>query len=205
MPEGWLDAPAGVEPPDMLAVGTDLPSQPLDDAAEFELPLDAIAEWDEEPPPEAELPDLELPDLDDLPDAQRTKLAPLHERLRGLSLVEQLKKAHSSDPAERMLLERMYGKAVWEALLRNQRLTPPEVSRIARMGTLPRPLLELIVGNNSWLQVPEVRRALLSNPRLGPDQINRVLRLIPKHELKVMSTATAYPYAVRDAAKRLLR
>ena len=129
----------------------------------------------------------------------------LHERLRGLTLAEQVKKAHSPDPAERMALERMYGKAVWEALLRNPRLTAPEVSRIARMGSLPRPMIEVIVGNGSWLQVAEVRRALLSNPRLGTDQILRVLRLMPKHELKLASTMTAYPHAVRDAAKRLLK
>jgi hypothetical protein len=206
MPDGWLDAPEpAVQQADgsgavrqlddpAIAVGTDRP-EPLPDA-ERSLASDSPAE---------DLPDIELPDLADLPPDQRKPLAPMHERLRGLSLAEQLKKAHSADPAERMLLERMYGKSVWEALLRNQRLTPPEVSRIARMGTLPRPLLELIVGNNSWLQVPEVRRALLANPRLGPDQINRVLRLIPKHELKVLATAAAYPFAVRDAAKRLLR
>jgi hypothetical protein len=129
----------------------------------------------------------------------------LQERLRGLTLAEQIRKAQSADPTTRMALERMYGKNVWEALLRNPRLTAPEVARIARMGALPRPQLEVIVSNGGWLQIPEVRRALLSNPRLGTDQILRVLRLMPKHELKVASTATAYPFAVRDQAKKLLK
>ena len=62
------------------------------------------------------------------------------------------------------------------------------------MGALPRPLLEIIVGNGAWLQIPEVRRALLSNPRLGTDQITRVLRLMPKHELKLAAMQTAYPH-----------
>ena len=129
----------------------------------------------------------------------------LQERLRGLTLAQQVRTAQSSDPTTRMALERMYGKNVWEALLRNPRLTAPEVARIARMGALPRPQLEVIVSNGGWLQIPEVRRALLSNPRLGTDQILRVLRLMPKHELKVASTATAYPFAVRDQAKKLLK
>ena len=122
-----------------------------------------------------------------------------------MTLAQQIKTASSSDPQERILLERFYNKNVWEPLLRNPRLTPPEVSRIARMGTLPRVLLEIIVNNGSWLQVPEVRRALLGNPRLGTDQILRVLRMLPKHELKLASTQTAYPYSVRDAAKRLIK
>ncbi len=130
---------------------------------------------------------------------------PVHERLRGLSLAQQIKRAHSGDLQERILLERFYGKNVWESLLRNPRLTAPEVARIARMGQLPRPLIEIIVGNGAWLQIGEVRRALLANPRLGTDQILRVLRLLPKHELKLAAVQTTYPHAVREAARRMLR
>jgi hypothetical protein len=129
----------------------------------------------------------------------------VHERLRGLTLAAQLKLAASGEQHERIMLERLYGKNVWETLLRNPRLTPPEVSRIARYGALPRVLLEVIVGNNAWLQVPEVRRALLTNPRLGTDQVVKVLRLTPKHELKLAAIQTAYPAAVRQAAKMMLR
>jgi hypothetical protein len=154
----------------------------------------------EEAPAEPELSDEEKADP-----VKRKHALNLHERLRGLTLSQQIKTASSGDPQERILLERFYNKAVWEPLLRNPRLTPPEVARIARMGTLPRVLLEIIVNNGSWLQIPEVRRALLGNPRLGTDQIMRVLRMLPKHELKLASTATAYPYAVRDVAKRLLK
>jgi len=128
----------------------------------------------------------------------------VHERLRGLTLAAQIKLAASGELHERIVLERLYGKNVWEALLRNPRLTPPEVSRIARYGSLPRVLLEIIVGNNTWLQIPEVRRALLSNPRLGTDQIMKVLRLLPKHELKLAAIQTSYGYPVRNAAKMML-
>jgi hypothetical protein len=127
------------------------------------------------------------------------------ERLRGISLAEQMKIARGPSASERMALERMYGKNVWDALLHNPGLTAPEVARLARLGTLPRVLLEIIVTNNTWLQVPEVRRALLSNPRLGTDQIARVLRLLPKHELKVASTIPAYPQSVRSLAKKMIK
>jgi len=129
----------------------------------------------------------------------------LAERLRGLSLAQQVKRAHSGDLQERILLERMYGKNVWEPLLRNSRLTVPEVARIARMGALPRTLLEIILGNAAWLQVSEIRRALLGNSRLASDQILRVLRLMPKHELRLAAAQSTYPPPVRDAARRLLR
>jgi hypothetical protein len=129
----------------------------------------------------------------------------LHDRLRGLTMAMQIKMAHTGEASERIVLERLYGKNVWEGLLRNPRLTGPEVARIARMGSLPRPLMEIIVGNGGWLQIPEVRRALLSNPRLATDHIMRILRMLPKHELKLAAQQTAYPLAVRDVAKKLLK
>ena len=150
--------------------------------------------------------DLTQDGLDTIKDGTERELAQtMHQRLRGLTLAEAIKKAQSGDPTERMLLERMYGKSVWEPLLRNSRITVPEVTRIARMGTLPRTLIEVIVGNGTWVQIPEVRRALLGNPRLGTDQILRVLRMMPKPELKIASSTAVYPHAVRDAAKRMFR
>jgi hypothetical protein len=137
--------------------------------------------------------------------AARAGPPPSRDRLRYLPLAQQIRRANSAELQERILLERRYGKNVWEALLRNPRLTAPEVARIARMGMLPRPLIELIVGNGAWLQMPEVRRALLANPRLQTDQILRVLRVLPKHELRLAAVQASYPYPVRDAAKRLLR
>jgi hypothetical protein len=129
----------------------------------------------------------------------------VHERVRGLNLQQQIKMALTGEISERLVLERIYGKTVWEHLLRNPRITGPEVARIARMGQLPRPQIEAICNNGGWLQIPEVRRALLSHPRLGNDQILRILRLLPKNELKLATMQTAYPTAVREQARRLLR
>jgi hypothetical protein len=178
--------------------------------AEMKQRIGALARADEPPPVEeapepAPTPTL-APDDDDDDAASDKKLpANVHERLRGLTLAQQIKVAHHGEVSERIVLERLYSKNVWEPLLRNPRLTGPEVARIARMGSLPRPLLELIVNNGGWMQIPEVRRALLSNPRLGTDQIIRILRLLPKHELKLAAIQTAYPVAVRDAAKRIVK
>jgi hypothetical protein len=155
------------------------------------------------PPPAPAAPD--EPDDDDDDDDARDPIAKnVHERLRHLSMAEQHKVARDGEIHERVVLERMYGKTVWEPLLHNPRLSHPEVARIARMGALPRPLMELIVGNATWLKSPEVRRALLANPRLTADQIPRVLRLLSRQELKLVPLQTTYPHAVREAARRML-
>lgn len=145
------------------------------------------------------------PSADDGEEEEVAAPANVQARLRGLSLVDQLRVAREGSLTERVVLERLYGKVVWEALLRNTHLTAPEVSRLAKMGTMPRPLLELIVGNPAWLQVPRVRRALLANPRLSQDMVQKVLALLPRDELKLVPQNTAYPAAARLAAKALLR
>ena len=127
------------------------------------------------------------------------------EKLRNLNAAQQLKLARSGELAERIALERLYGKQVWEALLHNPRLSLPEVARIARKGTVPKPLLEVILENNAWLKADPVRRALLSNPKIGADAIVKLLRLTPKHELKLIEKSTAYGVPVREAARKLLK
>lgn len=128
----------------------------------------------------------------------------LHERLVALSGIEQQKLAATGSLPERVALERMYGQHVWPSLLDNPRITTPEVARIARKGTLPRPLVEAIAANASWLATGEVQRALLSNPRASAAVIDKVLRALPRRDLQLVPVQTAYAMGVRSAAKRML-
>jgi hypothetical protein len=128
----------------------------------------------------------------------------LHERIRTLSGPEQQRMAANGTLTERVALERMYGPNVWETLLKNPRLTIPEVARIARKGTIPRPLVELIGAGSAWLAAGEVQRALLSNPRTTTPVIEKIFRAMPRRELARVPQQTAYPMTVRIAAKKLL-
>jgi len=127
-------------------------------------------------------------------------------RLSRLSMPEKLKLIRKSQIlSERNLLERMLGKAGWEALLQNPRLTIPEVAKLARKGTMPRPTLEKIVDNKAWVAAAPVRRALLQNAKLPRTAITPILRAVPRRELELMVRGAAYPPAVRDAIRRLLK
>ena len=138
-------------------------------------------------------------------ESQRVIVEARAAKLRDLTPAQRIQVARGSVLDERVLLERIYGSAVWELLLRNPKITVPEVARMARKGTMPRPLLDLIAASEQWLRQSLVRRALLSNPRLGADSISRVLRALPPRELKLVPQQTAYPQSVRQAAVRLMR
>lgn len=125
------------------------------------------------------------------------------EQFRNLPYSEQLKLARDGNQNERTILERLYGKGVWEALLANPQITVVEVARIACKGGLSQHLIDAIVGNPAWLTNAQVRRGLLTNPRLGRAQVERVLRAMPAHELKLVPKQSIYGPAVRDAARRI--
>lgn len=124
--------------------------------------------------------------------------------LRGLPLHKAVKLARTSGQRERTVLERTYGKAVWQALLNNPKITIPEVARIARKRAIPQPLLASIVDNATWATSPVVRRAILANPRITTAMASTLLRMCPRNELKLATKQTAYPMNVRQMAQRLL-
>lgn len=149
----------------------------------------------------------ELEELDEGPQRERTVSAiqGLRERIQYLTVAEQQRIAGRGGLQERLLLERTYGPTVWDALLSNPRVTPPEIARIARKGSAPRPTIEAIATNNGWLTSPEVQRALLGNPRTGTHLIPRLLRSLSRADLMLVPTQSAYPAAVRSAAKKMLQ
>jgi len=129
----------------------------------------------------------------------------VHDRVRQASIPERDAMARHGTLPERIALERRYGGAVWEALLQNPQLTPPEVTRIAKNGGLPKPLVNIIVNNAAWVCKPEVQRALLSNPRVAGAQLDRVLRAMSKADLARVPQQSAYRAQIRMAAKQLLK
>jgi hypothetical protein len=137
--------------------------------------------------------------------AEGTGPSPRIERLRNLNEAQRMQVARGSMLEDRVVLERLYGPSVWPLLLNNPKITVPEVARMARKGTMPRPLLDLIADNDHWIRQSLVRRALLSNPRLSPESTMRVLRATAPRELKLVPQQTAYPMSVRTLAQRLLK
>ena len=197
---------------------------PLPSLAMPAVPMPAAVPMPELPMPELPMPELSMPDTDaatastasasvsdtgdeadlDDDDDHEARAPQLHERMRSLTSAEQQRLAATGSLQERTMLERLYGPNVWEALLTSGRLSPPEVARIAKKGTVPRTLLELIGTNGSWLSSTLVQRALLTNPRCPSNVVTRVLQAMPRRDLQLVPQQTAYPPQVRQAAKTML-
>lgn len=171
----------------------------LDEAGTRDKPHAAMAVLDDEgSDPTGSAPSSETEE------ASQARLARnVHERVRHLSLREREALCRSGTLVERVALERAFGGSVWEALLQNPQLTAPEVARMAKNGTVPVPLITIIVANASWLASGEVRRALLGNTRVAGQNLDRVMRAFPRNELRQVAQ-TAYRREVREAAQRIV-
>jgi hypothetical protein len=126
----------------------------------------------------------------------------LHERMRRLSIGQREDVARHGALAERVALERAYGGVVWEGLLQNPSISIAEVARIARNGTLPKPLVNIIVNNAGWLSAPEVQRALMTNPRCSGPHLERVVRNIDSNELTRLAKHCPYRNEVRSMVRQ---
>ena len=127
----------------------------------------------------------------------------LHERMRALSIGQREDMARHGSLTERVALERAYGGVVWEGLLQNPGISTSEIARISRNGTLPKPLVRVIVSNPGWVSSPEVQRALMSNPRCSGPDLERVIRSIDPHELKRLTQHCPYRAEVRSLVRQL--
>jgi hypothetical protein len=201
------DAPQLIEESAALELDDAEPLPPL--AADEPEPLDVDDDFSRDEERELEVEsENEAEDLandDDSNRATELQSGYKHEKLRHLNAAQQLKVARTGELAERIAVERLYGKQVWDALLRNPRISMPEVARIARKGTVPKPLIELILENGAWTKADAVRRALLGNPKLNSDAVLKLLRITTKHELKMIEKGSAYAHSIRELARKLLK
>lgn len=167
----------------------------------------ARVEADEAPDAEADgASDAEADGASDAaPESDSPRAKNLHERIRALNNQQREDVARRGSLPERIALERAFGASVWEGLLQNPQLSVAEVARIAKNGTIPKPLVSAIVANSAWLASAEVQRALLSNPRCSGGQLDRVLMSMKRIDLQRLTQVCPYRAEVRAAATKMVK
>lgn len=159
-------------------------------------------EESEESPRSARAPDSRPPPVGG---PENNPLLIERKRIQKLPVPQKLKLAAAGDLTQRTLLFRMYGKLVFEALLRNPRLTEMEVTRLAKLGTMPTPLLQQIGMRPDWLRSERVRNALLGNPRLPLPIAHKIISMLSRQDLKAMVTRRDLPQGVQAALRARLK
>lgn len=192
---------AGLGPPPPAPI-PELP--PGDD--EPEAPLSALPPGDDEPAaPEAAAAE-DVPDEAEIKVLQtelgaKNPLLGLLKEIQKLGVPAKIKLAEDGDLTERTLLYRMYGKLVFDGLLRNPRITEGEVAKLAKLATIASHQLLAITRKGEWVRAERIRNALLSNPRLPTAVAVKIVHGLAKHELRPLLQRRDLPPPVQAAIR----
>ncbi len=161
---------------------------------------DSVEESDGEEPSGEDISEAEL---ESIRKASRSSDPIVEElkRIKSLAVPQKLKLAEEGNFTQRNLLFRMYGKLVFDSLLKNPRITEPEVAKLAKLGTLPPPLFQVICMRPDWLRSERIRNNLLANPRTPVGIMQRVVSKLSKQELRPLLRRHDLPPAAQAAIK----
>ena len=105
---------------------------------------------------------------------------------------------------ERMILVRDSNRTVALGVLKNGRLTEPEVEAIAKMRNIHSDVLRQVGGTRDWSKSTGVVTSLVNNPRTPQDVSMNFVNRLSIHDLKVVTMNRDIPELIRRMAKRTL-
>ena len=105
---------------------------------------------------------------------------------------------------ERMILVRDSNRTVALGVLKNGRLTEPEVEAIAKMRSIHSDVLRQVGGTRDWAKSATVVTSLVNNPRTPQDVSMNFVNRLSNHDLKIVTMNRDIPELIRRMAKRTL-
>jgi len=125
--------------------------------------------------------------------------------LQHLSIGEKIKMAMTGDKEWRLLLIKETNKLVSTAVLKNPRLTDPEVLAIAKSIELNEEIIRLICMNKEWLKIYPIRKALVENSKTPLPKALRFLTTLNDKDIQALSKSRNISSVIAQQAQRLVR
>ncbi|MBE0597614.1 MAG: hypothetical protein IH614_10115 [Desulfuromonadales bacterium] len=95
-------------------------------------------------------------------------------------------------------------KLVNTAVLKNPRITDPEVLAIAKNRTSNDELIRLITINREWVKLYEVQKALVLHPRTPLPKALRYMAVLTLKDLKNLAKSRNVAQVIANNARRML-
>jgi hypothetical protein len=97
---------------------------------------------------------------------EKRELAPtVAEQIRAMTVTEKSMLAMRANLAERRVLMQDLNPKIQEFLLRNPRLTEPEIAFLAKNPMTAIPILLTIIQHKGWMGTDAIRQGILTNPK----------------------------------------
>jgi regulator of extracellular matrix RemA (YlzA/DUF370 family) len=124
-------------------------------------------------------------------------------RIMFMNTKDRMKLAMKGDREARSILIRDSNKVVCSAVVKNPRITEPEVENIAAMRTVADEVLRLIALNRSWARSYPIIHSLARNPRTPIPTVMTILTRIRTKDLQTLAQNRNVSEMVRRQAYRL--
>jgi hypothetical protein len=130
------------------------------------------------------------------------ELESFRKKLIKMQLVEKIRFALTGDKEARSSLIRESNRLIQVAVIRNPRISDPEVLAIANSKGIDEEVLRQVASNRNWIRSYALRLALVNNPRTPlPKALQFLGTLMPK-DLTLIAKSKNVPEAVAQAARR---
>jgi len=127
-----------------------------------------------------------------------------YQQLLDMVVADKIKLALTGDKEWRNLLIRESNKLVNTAVLKNPRITDPEVLAVAKNRTSSEELIRLILLNKEWVKKYDMKKALVEHPRTPLQQAMRLMGFLSEKDIKELAKSRNVSQAIVNNARRLV-
>jgi hypothetical protein len=124
--------------------------------------------------------------------------------LQHMSIGEKIKMAMMGDKEWRLLLIKDTNKLVSTAVLKNPRLTDPEVLAIAKSIELSEEIIRLICMNKEWIKIYPIRKALVENSKTPLPKALRFLATLNDKDIQSLAKSRNISSVIARQAQRFV-
>ena len=126
-------------------------------------------------------------------------------QLMKMPTTVKLMHAIKAELEDRLILANDVDPRSIEFLLKNPRITLPEIRTISARPTLTTPLIQTVVANRAWYADDKVRLNLARNPRLPEMLVEPVLESLTVAQLKIVAGSATLTAKTKRVAHRILQ
>jgi hypothetical protein len=150
-------------------------------------------------------------EIADLPSAEEDEEETVKEEylskyklLLSMPINEKIRMAMIGDKEWRSLLIKETNKLVSSAVIKNPRITEPEILAIAKSSELNEEVIRLVSMNREWIKVYPIRKALVENSKTPLPKALRFLSTMNEKDMLAMAKSKNISSVIARQAQRLL-
>ena len=167
---------------------------------------------DEEPDSGGEFAEDDEPPADDagsslpaeFPEEETEEHLSKYKLMQQMSIGEKIKMAMLGDKEWRSLLIKDTNKLVSTAVIKNPRITDPEILAIAKSVELNEEIFRIICMNKDWVKIYQVRKSLVENSKTPLPKALRFLSTLNEKDLLTLSKSKNVSSVISRQAQRII-